>query len=237
MSFLNKLRGDEGGHAAAKSAKAAPPTAPLPENARLSNGLKEFLWLLSDVQNGQLLELGAVSQSTLMFFIDRGFKVYTDDLLRTWKEYLGAEERRLRAAPLAQAGANGDEGGEFEKSAIAERFVAANFQYPESSFNAVLIWDALDYVDAELLPRVVNRLYDLLKPGGMVLGLFHAKKPEAFHRYRVVDGQHIELLPAAALFPNPRVFQNRDLMNLFSAYRTSKTFVGRDQIRECLFLK
>lgn len=237
MSFLDKLRGDEGGHAAARSAKSAPPVAPLPENARASNGLKEFLWLLSDVPNGQLLDLGAVSQSTLMFFIDRGFKVYTDDMLRTWKEYLTAEEQRLRASPVTQAGSNGDESGEFDKGAIAERFVAANFQYPESSFNAVLIWDALDYVDAELLPRIVNRLYDLLKPGGMVLGLFHAKKPEAFHRYRVMDGQHIEVLPAPAILSQPRVFQNRDLMNLFSAYRTSKTFVGRDQIRECLFLK
>jgi hypothetical protein len=33
------------------------------------------------------------------------------------------------------------------------------------------------------------------------------------------------------------VFQNREILDIFSEFRTSKTFVGRDQVREALFLK
>jgi hypothetical protein len=33
------------------------------------------------------------------------------------------------------------------------------------------------------------------------------------------------------------IIQNREMLDLFAKFRTSKTFVGRDQLREGLFLK
>ena len=32
-------------------------------------------------------------------------------------------------------------------------------------------------------------------------------------------------------------YQNREIQDLFSRYRTMKSFVGRDQLRETLFIK
>jgi hypothetical protein len=52
-----------------------------------------------------------------------------------------------------------------------------------------------------------------------------------------VDGQTLDLAPAAAPVLAQRALQNRELLNLFSAFRSSKTFVGRDQLREGLFTK
>src|SRR5580658_4417129 len=69
-------------------------------NVRISNGLKEFLWLLSDSKQGRILDLGQVSQATLTFFIEKGFRVSTEDLLRAWKEFLVAEEENFRKAPV-----------------------------------------------------------------------------------------------------------------------------------------
>jgi hypothetical protein len=34
-----------------------------------------------------------------------------------------------------------------------------------------------------------------------------------------------------------RVFQNREILDIFGKFRSSKTFVGRDQVREALLLK
>jgi len=34
-----------------------------------------------------------------------------------------------------------------------------------------------------------------------------------------------------------RVFQNREILQLFGQFRSAKTYVGRDQIREGLFVK
>jgi hypothetical protein len=239
MSLLEKLRtGQERAAAAAAPTKAAP--APAAEatspdvSRRQSNGLKDFLWNAGDARDGRLLDVGRVAQSTVSFFTERSFKVYTEDLLRAWKEHLAEEESRLRKAPLRAEAA---EAKEFSMAAIAERFMAANLVYSEGTFHAVLLWDVLDYMDMVLLPLVVNRLYDLLRPGGVVLGLFHSKPADAFYRYRVCDTENIEMVRVSPLLGPPHLFQNRELMNLFARFRSSKTFVGRDQIREALFLK
>src|SRR6266481_9422711 len=71
--------------------------APEPqETTRGSNGLKEFLWNLDGLGRGTMLDLGPAWQTTLSFFIERGFRVTSDDLLRSWKLFLGEEEIRLQ---------------------------------------------------------------------------------------------------------------------------------------------
>ena len=70
---------------------------------RFSNGLKEFLWQLEDIGRGNLLDLGQVSQNTLNFFIERNFKVYTEDVLVAWRDFLRAEQERLRQLPAGAA--------------------------------------------------------------------------------------------------------------------------------------
>jgi hypothetical protein len=83
----------------------------------------------------------------------------------------------------------------------------------------------------------MDRVYSMLRPGGAVLSLFHSRTPERFCRYRIADTQTFELLPASTLSVHARVFQNREILDIFGKFRSSKTFVGRDQVREGLFLK
>src|SRR5260370_10863419 len=65
-----------------------------PESTRVSNGLKEFLWNLDGLGRGTLLDLGPAWQTTLSFFIERGFRVSSEDILRGWKAFLTEEEPR-----------------------------------------------------------------------------------------------------------------------------------------------
>jgi hypothetical protein len=201
-------------------------------NVRISNGLKEFLWLTTEEsKQGRLLDLGAVFQSTVMFFIERGFRLSTEDMMRSWKEFLTAEEDGMRNMKV------GDEGARVSKGMLAGKFLESNLQYPEDNFHGVLAWDLFDYLDAELLPRVMERLYTILRPGGAVLASFHSKTPERFNRYKIVDGQNIELIPSPTLAVHGRIFRNREILDIFGKFRSSKTFVGRDQVREAIFLK
>jgi hypothetical protein len=241
MGLFSKLRvaydrqiahgdvGRAGAAAAAAENRASPALAP--RGGRFSNSLKDFLWHLDGVGHGSLLDLGPAWQATVSFFIERGFKVYTEDLLSAWKAYLHAEEERLRASPP------GEDTEKISPAARAESFLRQNLQYPGETFDAVLVWDMLDYLEGELVTRVVARLAELLKEGGVALTVFHSRKPEAFHRYRVIDAQNLELIPAPTLFPVQRIYQNREILNLFSRFHSSKTFVGRDQLREGLFIK
>src|SRR5258707_13031619 len=73
-----------------------PPEAP--GSSRISNGLKELLWNLDGLGRGTLLDLGPAWQTTLSFFIERGFRVSSEDILREWKDFLSEEEVRLKRA-------------------------------------------------------------------------------------------------------------------------------------------
>jgi hypothetical protein len=205
--------------------------APTAANMRVSNGLKEFLWLISDNGQGKILDLGAVFQSTVMFFIEKGFRLSTEDLLRSWKEFLHAEEENLRNAAV------GDGNARVSQGMLAGKFLDTALQYPEDHFHGVLAWDLFDYLDAELLPRVMERIYTVMRPGGAVLASFHSRAPQRFNRYKVVDSQTLELVPTPTLAVHARVFQNREILDIFGKFRSSKTFVGRDQVREALLLK
>src|SRR6202790_2545746 len=67
-----------------------------PGSTRVSSGLKELLWTLDGLGRGTLLDLGPAWQTTLSFFIERGFRVSSEDFLRGWKAFLAEEEKRLR---------------------------------------------------------------------------------------------------------------------------------------------
>jgi hypothetical protein len=238
MNWMAKPRPAASGSAAGvvpskpgPSSAASAASASTSANARVSNGLKEFLWLISDVPQGRVLDLGPIWQSTVTFFVEKGFRVSSEDLLRTWKDFLSTEEDGFRKAPV------GKEVERMSPAALADKFLENALQYPERSFHGVLAWDLLDYFDPEVTPRLMARLAQIIHPGGAMLAMFHSRAAERFHRYRVTDTQTIELIPAPTLAVHSHVFQNREILGLFSDFRSSKTFVGRDQVREGLFLK
>jgi hypothetical protein len=234
MNWMAKTRPAGATAASAAPAKPGPSShasAAVAPNSRASNGLKEFLWLISDVPRGRVLDLGPIYQSTLNFFVEKGYRVSSEDILRAWKDFLTAEEESLRIAPA------GDGWGKLSPSALASKFLETALQYPAESFHGVLAWDLFDYFDPEAVPSLVQRLSSVVHPGGAVLALFHSHPAQRFHRYRILDKQTIELVPAPTIAVHTRVFQNRELLGLFEDFRSSKSFVGRDQVREALFVK
>ena len=252
MSFLNKLGiGVGGGSTQVRhevsgpihlTSRARTPGAPPPqagatrapveqESNRLSNGLKELLWNLDGLERGSLLDMGPASQTTLSFFIERGFRVSSEDILRSWKSFLNEEEARLKQDFAA------GETIEMTPSARAARFMKENLQHTRSSFDAVLLWDLLDYLEQAVVKQVVASLTELLRPGGVVFAMFHSKKPEGFQRYRIADSSTLQMVPSPVICPAQRVYQNREIQDLFGRYRTMKSFISRDQLRETLFIK
>jgi cyclopropane fatty-acyl-phospholipid synthase-like methyltransferase len=201
------------------------------ETTRVSNGLKELLWNLDGLGKGKLLDLGPAWQTTLSFFIERGFRVSSEDILRGWKGFLTEEEARLRQDPSALEALDMTPGGR------ATRFLTENLQYPRSSFDAVLLWDMLDYLEPTLAKQIVATVTELLRPGGVVFAMFHSKKPEGFQRYRVADSNTLQMISTAMICPAQKAYQNREIQDLFGRYRTMKSFVSRDQLRETLFIK
>jgi hypothetical protein len=219
-------------HVPTSSSGAGPTLAP--KNGRFSNGLKEFLSQLDGIGRGRMLDLGPACQSTLGFFIERGFKVYSEDLLTAWRGFLNEEDEQAKLKT-----SSGEPMGPAQRSAgaVADRFLAANLNHAPDTFDAVLLWDLLDYLDREAVQRIAARLTSLVRDGGAMLAVFHTRTPEEFFRYRVLDPNNLELVPSQSLVPPQHIYQNREIQDLFRRFRTSKTFVGRDQLREGVFVK
>ena len=211
-------------------------SAPDTSVRRISNGLKELLFQLDGVERGELLDLGAVSQATVDFFTSRGFRLHSHDVLRGWREFLAEEldkPSRDPRSPKDPAVAAEEE----DPSLRPARFFARHLWFDPGKFDGVLLWDTLDYLDPVMGAALVARLAEVVRPGGAALLHLHDKAPERFLRYRVVDTQTLECVSATAPVAFQRAIPNREIMNLFHDFRTSKTFVGRDQIREVLFLR
>lgn len=194
-------------------------TAPAPaRNTRTSLGIEQFLGLLADAPHPSVLDLGCVWQATVSHFTQAGCKLYTEDVFQALHQ--ARAETRPKSPPLA------------------ERFLPAVLKYPGEHFRGILAWDLFDYLPEELTNPVAERLFDLLEPGGALLGLFHNRtEGEAFTRYRVLDLHTLELLPGSLMLPLERAYPNRALLNLFAAFRSTRTFVGRDNLRELFLVK
>jgi len=225
MTLRNSLRQDPPRKRAASLAE------------RHSNGLKDFLWLLADAPRGRILDLGAVSQQTIDFFTERGFRVSTEDLLHEWLACRAEAEAAARKEAEVAARKEKAEPAKLDLAALAGKFLEANLVFPGQSFVGILAWDLFDYLEAEISATVLARLHALLAPRGVLLAAFHSSRTDKFHHYRVLDQETIELLASAPATPLRRVLQNREILNLFARFQSSRTYVGRDQLREALFIK
>ncbi|HVB98886.1 MAG TPA: class I SAM-dependent methyltransferase [Candidatus Dormibacteraeota bacterium] len=199
-----------------------------PAGSRRSPGLKDFLWLMPEQPEGRLLDLGPVAQATVTFFTDRGFRVSTEDLIRGWTEWEAEREAERKSNASSQTP---------DPSLLAADFLAANLCFEPETFHGILAWDVFDFLPAELLDPLASRLHGLLTPGGVLLSVFHDSAEIDPTHYRIRDTESVELIPARRPQKVGRVFQNREILSLFSGFRSSRTYVGRDHLREALFLK
>jgi hypothetical protein len=223
-------RNGSNGHGSAVAA-GAHRQPEMQEVTRVSNGLKEFLWNLDGLGRGTMLDLGPAWQTTLNFFIERGFRVTSDDVLRSCADFQ-AQESAVNKKDMTP-----EEYAQHTPEVLAKKYLKENLQYAPGSFDAMLLWDTLDYLEPTLAKQMVAHLTEMLRPGAVVLGLFHSKKPEGFQRYRVMDTNTLQVLTAKEILPAQKPLQNREIQELFGKFRTMKSFVGRDQLRESLFIK
>ena len=162
-----------------------------------------------------------------------GHKIYSDDLL------ISSTDPSLAIK---------DEAG---KPALdSKRFLDENLVYPGAQFDIVLCWNLADYLDESLVKPVIGRLWSLLKPGGMLLAFFHTQEagPDApCYRYHIVGGDVLEMQhiargdgkkgSPAGKFRLQRVFNNRNIENLFRDFASIKFFLARDNVREVLVVR
>jgi hypothetical protein len=191
---------------------------------RNSHGLEQFCASLEERSGLSILDLAGVNQQTVSFLGEYGHSIYTDDFLRHLDECFG------------------DDGDFFENQSNprkVERFLDVALQFPDEHYDGILVWDSLEYLMPNLLTIIVERLRQIVKPGGNLLAIFHSEDkmvPVPAYGFRIQDHKTLLLTPRGqrrASMP----FNNRTLEKLFQDFESVKFFLTRGQLREVIIRK
>jgi len=224
----NFMRGSRGTQPAGqKSAGAAAgPVAKHPGGTqkfttitRRSRGIEEFFNCIRDQSGLTILDLGSASQQNVSFITNLGHRLYAEDFLQLLSESFGSDDLVAQSNPGSM-----------------DHFLRQALNYPESHFDGVLIWDALEYLAPALLAAVVERLMKTVRPNGYMLALFHADdKLESvpFYTFRIQDMNTLQVSQTNTHKP-AQLFNNRGLERLFGRAESVKFFLTRDRLREVI---
>ena len=186
---------------------------------------------ISRVLNSQeglcVLDLGSTSANNISFLTEKGHKNYSEDLLRA------SLDPDLRVK---------DENGNLVID--SKKFLDDNLTYPNGLFDIVLVWNLPDYMEEGLVKPTIDRLWSVMKPGGLLLAFFHTRDagPDSpCYRFHITGTDMLEMqevrLPNNQAPRLQRVFNNRHIENLFRDFASTKFFLALDAIREVLLAR
>ena len=211
----------------------AVPAAPQKLNRR-SSGMGEISRLLNSQEALCVLDIGATSANNIRLLTGKGHKNYSEDLLRS------SLDPALRIPDSAG-----------NSVVDSKKFLDENLAYPNAQFDVVLCWNLPDYMEENLVKPTIDRLWSVMKPGGILLAFFHTRDAgpdSSCYRYHVngtdmLEMQEVKFAPPgrpASESKSPRlqrVFNNRHIENLFRDFASIKFFLARDAIREVLVVR
>ncbi len=221
FDFLRKVLGAAGDDDAAgvrRRPGSILSSGPKKIESRRSNGLRHFFDTIPKSRGIELLDLGGANEANVNFLAEIGGKIHFVDLLGSYD--------RFQPQP-----------GEDKTSVdVAREFVDEHLNFARNQFDAILGWDALEFLDIDVLHLTAPRLNEILRPGGGLLTLFHTQGRGAtvpVHRYRIEGLDTLSLEPKSTrVLPN--TFNNRSLERLFADYTSVKFFLTRDNLREVI---
>ena len=186
---------------------------------RGSRGLEQFFTSIRDQTGLTLLDLGGANQDNINFITNLGHRLYSEDFLRTLRDTFGSEDPN-------------DQGN----SGQIEHFLNQNLEYPDQQFDAVLVWDVLEYLGPALLAATVERLHSVIRPGGYLLAFFHADERLSYvpyYNFRIRDINQLQVSQRGSRQP-AHLFNNRSLEKLFQRFESVKFFLTREHLREII---
>ncbi len=167
----------------------------------------------------RVLDLGPTSAGNINFITNMGHSIY----MANFAEDAARPEFRTT-----------DEDGQVVYN--AERFLREHLDFAGRQFDVVALWDTADYLPAELLQPIVDRLYEVIAPGGQLLAFFHSKATgdeTAFTRYHLSDTDQVQMQRMGGR-PLLHTYTNRQVETMFHRFSGYKFFLAKDALREVL---
>lgn len=198
------------------------------ERTRQSRGWADVLKYLraEPARSLRVLDFGATSPVNINLLTSLGHSVYMANIV--------GEAQRPEWVLSAGDGPRG-KAAEYD----TERFKAANLDFSGRDFDIILLWDTADYLPVPLVPSLFERLREVTRPEGRLLGFFHGKvegPDNGYARYQLTEGPELKLLGNEPLAVR-QVLQNRQIERYLDGFGTIRFFQGSDNVREVLAIR
>ena len=191
-----------------------------PTIARSSAGLDQFFQALAGLSGLSILDLGGASQANVGFITGMGYRLYSEDFLRSLDTAFG--DGNFYANQLIEE--------------RIERFCSQCLDFEEGQLDGVLLWDSLEYLSPPLLGLTLEQIHRILRPGGVMLAYFHTDERAAAvpaYSYRIADTRQLQLTERGQRKPAQH-FHNRAIERVFRNFSSIKFYLTRDNLREVL---
>jgi hypothetical protein len=186
--------------------------------ARASRGLEQFFFNIRDTVGLTILDLAVPNQENITFLTSLGHKLYTADLIGCLDDAFGKN-------PADQTNAG-----------RIEYFLRSSLDYPPDTFDAVLLWDGLQFMGPALLTATVDRLFEIMRPDAYLLAFVTANERVTevpAHTFRIIDNKNITIIERGTR-ASGQVFNNRNIEKLFQRFQSVKFFLTKESLREVI---
>ena len=194
--------------------------------ARNSSAWAQLQQHLGKREGLRILDIGPTSAGNINFVTNLGHSIYMANLVED-----AARADYLIQPPETDPAA--------KPNYDVERYLRENLDFAGRKFDVVTFWDTADYLPEPLLQPVIDRIHDVLEPGGQLLAIFHAKTTGddiTFARYHLTGTNQLEL-QRIGVYPIRQTFTNRQVETLFKRFASFKFFLAKDTLREVMVVR
>jgi SAM-dependent methyltransferase len=193
--------------------------------SRHSSGWGQLLERMRAEESLRVLDIGVTSSTNINFITALGHSIYLANLVED------AAKRDWTIVPEVGTAPHFD----------VDRFLATHLNFSGRGFDVVLFWDTADYLPQELLAPVLERIHEVMEPGGQMLAMFHSAPagssspvPRAdFCRYHLTDSRQVDV-QLAGDYPLLNCYTNRQIEKLLEKFKSFHFFLAKDNIREVI---
>ncbi|MDQ6708607.1 MAG: class I SAM-dependent methyltransferase [Acidobacteriota bacterium] len=184
---------------------------------RHSRGLEHFFHDIRDHVGLSILDLAGATQENINYITNLGHKIYTQDFIRSLDDNFNGDDDQTNAARI-------------------DTFLRQNLEFPDETFDAVLVWDVLQYLPPALLAATLDRLLRIVRPKSYLLAFFSAdekSKNSPGYTFRIQNQSTLSITQRGSR-KQAQVFNNRSLEKLFNRFESVKFFLTRESLREVI---
>ena len=205
------LFGGKGGGAGSRSDSA--------RVSRHSSGWTQMEKHLKSEDSLRVLDIGPTSAGNINLITQMGHSVYMANLVEdaVKPEYVSTSN-------------------EGETVHEVQRYLTQNLDFAGRHFDVVLLWDTADYLPEPMLQPIIDRIFDVMEPGGKLLAFFHSKATgddTIFSRYHLTSTDQVEM-QRTGVHPVLRTYTNRQIEGVFERFSGYKFLLAKDSLREVI---